>query len=191
MRQYEQERFRVNAPYHPQIQDIDEQICALLQKRKQQSAGNPGIPTDVLLEKWADQYQLEEDMLYSIFYASNSEKDFKPVVVPKNYQKTIPVHKWHEENGVIYSISTVQQYTNASVMVLQTIWDNNRYEETPTYTMIDLGSSFQVVKTDGVGSSGTKTERFVITPPLTDDLPAIKVTVKQMENDTRVVEWSF
>lgn len=185
MRQYKEEHFHLKKPHHPQIKEIDKQICALLQERKIRSEGNPGIPSDVVLKEWADQFQLEEEMLYSIFFTAYNEEMFKPVAVPTRYEKSIPLQKWYEKDAIIYSIASMQQYENASVLVMQTTWDESRYkDDRPIFTTLDLGSSYQVTATDGVGSSGTKIERFVVFPRLPDDLSTIKISVKELSNES-------
>lgn len=39
---------------------IDEQICALLQQRKEQTALTPGLPSDDTISKWAQQYGFDD-----------------------------------------------------------------------------------------------------------------------------------
>jgi len=49
---------------------IDEQICALIAKRKEISKDNPGFTQPNLIAAWSQQYGLNEDWLRSIVACS-------------------------------------------------------------------------------------------------------------------------
>lgn len=52
--------------YDKRISSIDEQICALLKRRKDISDSNPGFPSNEYISSWAGKYDLYEDLLNSI-----------------------------------------------------------------------------------------------------------------------------
>lgn len=53
--------------YEEHLLPIDEQICALLKKRKDLSNNNPGFPSDDAISNWVIKYDLYEDYLSSFF----------------------------------------------------------------------------------------------------------------------------
>ncbi|MCY0902631.1 MAG: hypothetical protein OWU32_10675, partial [Firmicutes bacterium] len=66
--------------YDEGIVAIDEQICALIKKRKDISNNNPGYPPFELLAKWAKQFELYEDLLKSVFGNLRNEQMYRPRV---------------------------------------------------------------------------------------------------------------
>lgn len=63
---------------------IDEQICAMLAKRKEISQNNPGFPHLDMISIWCQQYELNEQLMGSIFASLYYER-----TGVSHYHKTI------------------------------------------------------------------------------------------------------
>ncbi|MEY2355964.1 hypothetical protein [Lysinibacillus capsici] len=70
---------------------IDEQICTLLQQRKEQAALTPGLPSDDTISKWAQQYGFDDTFLALFFQLIKSEKYYTSKVEPSGFRHYIPV----------------------------------------------------------------------------------------------------
>lgn len=66
---------RPTTHYDEKIYEIDKEICELIKKRKDISNNNPGYPPLEYISKWAEEFDLYEDLLHSIF---GSLLDYKP-----------------------------------------------------------------------------------------------------------------
>lgn len=102
--------------YDEKIETIDEQICNLIEQRKELSNNNPGFPTKELITKWSMKYNFYEDFLNSVFSHFLNEDIYKPTVEPKGFLKNIPMLKSFEKDGVFYTVTFIRQFKNASVV---------------------------------------------------------------------------
>lgn len=104
--------------YDERIATIDEQICQLINQRKDLSNNNPGFPTKPYIADWSKKYHLYEDFLNSIFSSFFYEDIYKPVVEPKGFIKNIPILKSFERGDVFYTVTFMRQFENASIVHL-------------------------------------------------------------------------
>ena len=128
--------------YDERIAAIDEQICALIQQRKELSNNDPGFPTKQLLTNWSEKYKLYEDFLNGLFGHFFYEDLYKPKVEPKGFVKNIPILQSFEKNDLFYSVIFICQFENASVVHLSV--DRDDSDDSPVdlrrreFTFFDL-----------------------------------------------------
>ena len=178
--------------YDERLFSIDEQLCALLKKRKDISSNNPGIPPEEAITNWAIKYDLYEDYLSSLFGSLRLEDFFKPRVEPSGFRKHLPVLKSVELNERFYSVTFIRQYENASVIRLNVDWDGTDTDESP----IDIHhrrNSFELFlvgeyncRADGRrGSTGTDSHNFIVSPPLPDDISGLELVFREYSDSFR------
>ncbi|MFS0785506.1 hypothetical protein ABC345_03870 [Shouchella sp. 1P09AA] len=160
--------------YDGSTESIDREICALIQKRKQLSNEQTASPTPEKLNEWAHTYELEKEMLNALFSTIESEGDFKPIVKPKGYLGTVPLSLFHEENEIIYSLTAIQSYKNASVLFFQVASNpqkQNLQEPMRTFELTIKGTTSYVTQlTGGSGGDAMFNHRFVISPAIKEDV---------------------
>ncbi len=175
--------------YDERLLPIDEQICELMQRRKELTHGNPGEPHKAALEEWAEKYGFYEQFLYSVFNTMNAEAIYKPRVKPENFRQQIPVMRSAEQEGVFYLIATMRQYENASVVVLSADWEeldllpeDFDHPRRRSYKQLALqirgGKAYDCREDSGVGTLGKMSQNYIISPSLPDDLSGIEFCVQ-------------
>lgn len=171
--------------YDARLFKIDEQICALLEERREISNQNPGYPPFKSIESWADRYRLYPDYLKTLFNMLMSEEYFLPVVEPSDFRKYLPVLRYVERNDMIYTLSGIRQYENASVVNLSIHGDNleQQYESLRKHTHIELelGEGYHCRIDQGTSSGGNAAYGFVVSPALPDDLTGITFVFSEYE----------
>ncbi|WP_088069974.1 hypothetical protein [Gottfriedia luciferensis] len=172
--------------YDSKIEVIDEQICNLINQRKELSNNNPGFPIKELIVKWSLKYNFYEDFLNSVFSHLLNEDIYKPVVEPKGFLKNIPLLKSFEKDGVFYTVTFVRQFKNASVVHFtidkeESDIEQRRFQES---SFFELSIEAQGVDYDcrnnfGGGSGTHNSFTFTISPALPNDLSNIKLIFKE------------
>ncbi|MFD2216425.1 hypothetical protein [Metabacillus endolithicus] len=172
--------------YDEKIETIDEQICYLIEQRKELSNNNPGFPTKELINKWSMKYNFYEDFLNSVFSHFLNEEIYKPAVEPKGFLQNIPMLKSFEKDGVFYTVTFVRQFKNASVVHFtidkeDSDKDQLRFEE---HSFFDLfiegeGVDYDCRNNFGGGSGTHHSFTFTVSPALPNDLSNIKLTFKE------------
>lgn len=176
---------RPTTHYDENITQIDKKICELIKQRKDISNNKPGYPPLDYISKWAETFNLYKDLLESIFGLLWNEELHKPIVDPETFIKNVPVLKWLEIDGKLFSINTIRQYSNASVVNFNVDWnDINDSENCDTYLpdyKLYIGKEYTCRIEGGSGSSGYSTHKFIISPPLPDNFSGIKLTFTEYE----------
>ncbi|NOU86292.1 hypothetical protein GC102_10970 [Paenibacillus sp. LMG 31460] len=169
--------------YDERIFNIDEQICSLLKQRKEISGNNPGFPPFEYISKWASAFELYEDFLKAVFGSLRSEEHFKPMVEPSGFRKHIPVLQSIEKGAIFYSVTSIRQYNNASVITFSIDWDmttdlpSNPHKH--SHFELYLGEKYDCRMTNGGSTSGHSSYNYVVSPPLTDDISGIELMFKE------------
>ncbi|MEG0440262.1 MAG: hypothetical protein RR587_13595 [Solibacillus sp.] len=174
--------------YDERLFSIDEQICEMLKKRKDISNNYSGFPPKEVIANWAEKYDLYEEYLSSLFGSVRLVDYFKPRVDPIGFRKHIPVLKSVEINDRFYSVMFIRQYENASVLRLNVDWDGT--DELPM-DIHSRRSVFELLlkgdydcRADGrKGSIGTDAYKFIVSPPLPDDVSELELVFREY-NDT-------
>lgn len=168
---------------------IDEQICALLQQRKEQAAHDPGLPSDDTISKWAQQYGFDDTFLALIFQLIKSEKYYTSKVEPSGFRHYIPVLKTVEKGERLYTVSYVRQYDNASVVQLLIDWDEQQEPQLTIQQKLQrkhfglyIDASYECRSKGTGGSNGHESSTYVVTPPLPDDLRGLHFVFTEYED---------
>lgn len=169
--------------YDERIFNIDEQICALINQRKEISGNNPGFPPFGYISKWASSFGLYEDYLKAVFGTLRSEEHFKPMIEPSGFRRHIPVLKSIEKDEHFYSVTSLRQYSNASVITFSIDWDMTTDISSNTHKHshfeLCLGEKYDCRMTNGGGTSGHSSYNYVVSPPLSDDISGIELVFKE------------
>jgi hypothetical protein len=175
--------------YDERIEAIDEQICELINQRKDLSNNNPGFPTKQLISHWSKKYDFYEDFLNGVFAHFLNEEIFRPVVEPKGFLKNIPILKSFEKDDLFYSVTCLRQYENASVVHFNIDREDSDEmtgdfrERKHTWFELSIndgkGTEFDCRNEGGGGSRGHMSFTFIITPPLPDDFFEIKLIFRE------------
>lgn len=167
--------------YDERLINVDEQICALLKHRKDLSDNNPGFPPFVYISKWAASFELYEDFLKAVFGTFMSEEHFKPVVEPSGFRKHIPVLKSVEEGEFFYTVNSIRQYDNASVLTFSIDWDMTTEKPSKLHNHYELyiGEQIDCRMTTGGSTSGHASYNYVISPPLSDDISGMEFVFRE------------
>lgn len=185
--------------YDDRLYTIDEKICELLKERKELSGGDPGFPHDEAIYKWAKQYGFYPDYLNSLFSSMMDEGEFKPRVEPTTFKKHIPVFKTYEYKGIMYTVTFIRQYANASVVYLYSDWDstNEAFNEVKPHSFFQLSidDTYDCWPEGGGGTDGHLSHHFVISPALPDNLSGISLRFKEhnmpFRKDQAVLEFEI
>lgn len=168
--------------YDERLYSIDEKICALLKERKELSNGNPGFPHDDAIYNWAKQYGLYPDYINSLFSSMMDEEEFKPRVEPTKFLKHIPVFKTYEHKDIMYTVTFIRQYSNASVVYLYSDWDSTNEvfnEDKPhNFFQLSINDTYDCWSEGGGGTDGHMSHHFVVSPALPDNLSGISLRYK-------------
>jgi hypothetical protein len=176
-------RFRPPTDYYCELlAPIDEEICALFAKRKEISKDNPGFPHLALITSWCQQYGLNEDMMRSIYGYMYNEHHFLPQVEPAGFLKFVPILKSLEIDGVLYAVTHMKQYSNASVVYIEIEVDTAEPYVRLGHAGFELFISpeYQCRPNGGCGQKKGMQHSFVVTPALPDDVTGVgfRFTVK-------------
>ncbi|MCL6443042.1 MAG: hypothetical protein K6T83_06240 [Alicyclobacillus sp.] len=179
--------------YCEALTEIDEKICALVAERKQLSGGNPGFPTVELINAWADKYGLYSNQLYALFGTLYRDHHFRPLVQPKGVGRNIPIMKAVDVDGILYIVTHLRQYRNASVVYVAIVTETDEDAKDtasprtgprgPRYRWtLTVGSDYECRSIGGGGNNEQWHERFIVSPPLPDSLQGVTFTLEQRVN---------
>jgi hypothetical protein len=173
--------------YDEKIKAIDEEICHLIQQRKELSNNNPGFPTKQHIANWAEKYHFYEEFLHSVFSDFLYEEIYKPTFELKGFLKNIPILKSFEKEDQFYSVTLVRQFENASVVHLSI--DSNytddvsewHHREHPHFELSIQGveTHYDCRNDGGGGSMGHETFTFIVSPALPDDKSKYRFVFKE------------
>ncbi|MEK5237199.1 hypothetical protein NST99_16040 [Paenibacillus sp. FSL L8-0470] len=171
--------------YDTRIMDIDEKICELIKQRKDISGNNPGFPPLEQISKWAADFELYEDFLKAIFGSLLSEEHFKPLIEPSGFRQHIPVLQSIEQGEYFYTLTSMRQYSNASVITFNIDWDvtvddliRHSYKHHKHFEL-ELGEAYDCRMSDGGSSTGRAAYNYVISPPLPDNISGVELKFKE------------
>lgn len=174
---------RPTSHYDSRVERIDEELCRLIQQRRILSENNPGFPTDERIAEWSLKYGIYEDLLKSLFGSLWHEDNFKPVVEPKGYLGQLKIMKAVESGDRLYSILSIRQYENASVVNLSIDWndpeESMRPHPNPEHHELTINDRYDCRMVQGSGGNGHQHYRFVVSPALPEDPTGMVFTLKQ------------
>ncbi|MDD9271899.1 hypothetical protein ACFPES_33210 [Paenibacillus sp. GCM10023248] len=168
--------------YDERLLPIDEQICELLKQRKEISNNNPGYPQFEYIEKWAIAFDLYEDYLKSVFHVLRNEEQFKPTIEPIGFRKHVPILKSKVNEEFIYTVTSMRQYSNASIITFNIDWDvksDHSLKLNKTF-VLHLGENYHCRMDSGGGSSGHLSFNYIVSPALPDDISGIDFIFREI-----------
>jgi hypothetical protein len=175
--------FRAPTDYYCEsLEPIDKQICELLGKRKELSNNNPGFPHIEKIASWCHHNGLNEDLIRSIFASLYHEPYFLPIVEPNEFLKFVSVLKSAMINGIVFTVTYIKQYQNASVIYIEVenVTNETKVRLEHTHFELFISPDYNCRPDSGIGHNNSIQRSFVITPPLPDDLVGVefRLTVK-------------
>ena len=174
---------RPTTHYDERIKTIDKKICKLINSRKEISHNNPGYPPFEYISNWAKEFNLYDEQLKSIFGAMWNEDLYKPSVEPKEFLGNLPVLKSIEIEKRLFSITSIRQYSNSSIVNFNIDWDNINAspERQLRHTSFNLfiNEIYDCQMLDGCGGDGHFHYNFLVSPPLPDTFSGIKLIFKE------------
>lgn len=167
------------------IASIDEQICALLKQRKELSGEPALLPSPEKIAAWSEKFGLYENYLHSIFAVARRPSSFRPRIQPENFRKYIPMLRSLERDGVMYTLSFIRQYQNASVVQLLLDYESmpnaaNHSRPPHPFFELEVGAPYDAVSSGGGGSSYHFSFTFTVTPALPDELASQRFVFKTL-----------
>lgn len=173
-----QRSFRQPTDYYcEEVAPIDEQICGLLAKRKELSNNNPGFPNFDRISEWSQQYGLDEEWLQRVFaYMYGHEPHCQTTIEPAEFLKFVPILKSVAVDSIIYAVTHMKQYSNASVVCVETEVNTAEPYVRLGHANFELSISpeYQCRPNGGSGQDRGMQHSFVVTPSLPDDLTGIE-----------------
>jgi hypothetical protein len=161
---------------------IDEKICELVKRRKDVSANNPGFPPFESISQWAEQFDLYEDFLKSLFASLRNEEEFRPLIEPRSFRKHLSVLKSSQDGNRFFTVTSIRQYENASVVQLNVDCpeeDDPTNRQTHTFFGLSISDGYDCRIDGGGGSKGHFSYNFVVSPALPDAPSGIDLVFKE------------
>ena len=171
---------RTNSYYNESLLSIDKKLCELLSDRKKIIKSNLGFPPDKVVSSLADEYGFQKEYLQSLFSTIEMEEHYEPTIEPVEFQKYLPVLKAYGDQKVLYTVTYIRQYANASVLYLHMDWEEK--EDANFYPdMLDLfiNDTYFCHSEGGGGTTGHASHSYIISPALPDDLTGIELVFKE------------
>ena len=169
--------FRAPTDYYCEaLAPIDEQICALLAKRKELSQNKPGYPQLERISIWSQQYGLREDFVRMLFASFYHESSFLPRVEPIEFVKFVPILKSVGVDGVLYAVTHMKQYSNASVVNIETVIQKDETNDrfVPPQIELTISSEYSCRSDAGFVHNKGLQHSYVVIPPLPDDISGVE-----------------
>ncbi|SPF41120.1 conserved hypothetical protein [Candidatus Desulfosporosinus infrequens] len=171
--------------YCESLAPIDEQICALLAKRKEVFENNPGFPHLDIISSWCKQYELREDFVRRVFAGLYHEYHHFSLVVPTEFIRFVYILKSEKIGDVLYTIPYTKQYKNASRVYVETEVDT---DDIKIHFELFISLEHECRPEGGIRHNRNMLRTFVVTPPLPDDMSGVEfhLTIKPTINPHRV-----
>lgn len=170
--------------YNEQLFSIDKKICELLNQRKKISNNNSILPSEKVISSLADEYRFQEEYLQVLFATLEIENKFEPTVVPVEFRKYLPILKSIEHEGMMYTVSFIRQYANASMVYLYLDWDEPNKDtfdnsRSPDFFDLSIDDTYVCHSDGGGGIPGHMSYSYVVSPALPDDITGIELLFKE------------
>lgn len=183
---------RTNSYYNESLLSIDKKLCELLNDRKEIIKSNLGFPPDKVVSSLADEYGFQKEYLQSLFSTIEMEEHYEPTIEPVEFQKYLPVLKAYGDQKVLYTVTYIRQYANASVLYLHMDWEEK--EDTNFYPdILDLiiNDTYFCHSEGGGGTTGHASHSYIISPALPDDVSGIELIFKEPGRPFKVNSTGF
>lgn len=169
--------------YDERIKQIDEKICELIKQRKEISNNNPGYPPFEYISNWVEKFDLYDELLKSIFASLWDDKIYRPLIEPEGFQRNLPVLKSIEIGNRLFSVVSIRQYSNSSIVNFNIDWDNtsdsSERQSRHTHFELSISEKYDCRMMNGTGGDGHFHYNFIISPPLPDNISGIELVFKE------------
>ncbi|MFL0198269.1 hypothetical protein ACJDU8_22290 [Clostridium sp. WILCCON 0269] len=169
--------------YDERIKQIDEKICELIKQRKEISNNNPGYPPLEYISNWAEKYDLYDELLKSIFASLWNDKIYRVLIEPKEFQGNLPVLKSLEMDNRLFSVISICQYSNSSIVNFNIDWNNTsdslERQSRHTHFELSISEKYDCRMLSGTGGDGHFHYNFIVSPPLPNDISGIRLVFKE------------
>ncbi|WP_246238756.1 hypothetical protein [Paenibacillus anseongensis] len=131
----------------------------------------------------------------SVFHVLRNEEHYKPIVEPCGFRKNIPILKYKEHEEFFYTVTSMRQYSNASLITFNIDWDvmSDLYvKSTKTkHFELYLGEAYHCRMDSGGGSSGHLSINYVISPALPDDISGMNFVFREFNSPLKDTSTGF
>lgn len=169
--------------YNKRLLSIDGEICKLLNQRKEISKKDLSFPPDEIISSLANEYGFRKEYLESLFTTIEMEDSFKLDIIPTGFREYLPVLKFHEKEGVMYAVTFIRQYANASIVYLDMDWDEKKdvleANDNPDFLELSIDDTYFCRPEGGGGTAGHMSYHYIVSPALPDDLIGIELVFKE------------
>ncbi|MEK5463469.1 hypothetical protein MKY64_00505 [Paenibacillus sp. FSL R7-0210] len=180
--------------YDERIIDIDQEICSLIKKRKEVADNNPGFPPLEYISKWSEELGLYEGFLMSLFGSMMNEEQYKPMIEPAGFRQHIAILKSVVNGERFYTLTSLRQYSNASVLTLNIDWDDEPEVESNSHQHrhyeLDINGQYDCRMINGGSGSDHASYKYVVSPPLPDEISGIQFRFKEYSHPFKMGEAS-
>lgn len=144
-----------------------------------------------------DVYGFQKEYLESFFTTLGLEDSFKAIIELVEFRKYVPILKNRENEGVMYTVTYIRQYGNASVLYLHPDFENRNESIESSYRddFFDLfiDDMYICYSEGGGGTTGYISSSYIISPTLPDDISGIEFVSKELgrpfkENSTIIIK---
>lgn len=173
-----------NNYYDESLLSIDKRLCELLNERKEITKKDLDVPPDEVISSLSNKYGFQKEYLQSLFTTIGMEANFQPIVEPVQFRKYLPVLKTYEHQGVLYTVTYIRQYINASVLYLHIDWEERdesiEFSYDPNLFDLFIDDTYICRSEGGGGTTGHMSSSYIISPSLPDDLNGIELVFKEL-----------
>lgn len=173
-----------NNYYDESLLSIDKRLCELLNERKEITKKDLDVPPDEVISSLSNKYGFQKEYLQSLFTTIGMEDIFQPIVEPVQFRKYLPVLKTYENQGVLYTVTYIRQYINASVLYLHIDWEERdesiEFSYDPNLFDLFIDDTYICRSEGGGGTTGHMSSSYIISPSLPDDLNGIELIFKEL-----------
>jgi hypothetical protein len=165
-------------PYEHRLEPIDEQLVQLIAERFKLTQGANGYPTEELVDRWCQQYDIDRNVILSVFAAMNNPR--RPPLHPASPQhllNIVPVMQKVTVDDVKYQITRIEQYADFSLVYVEIYTDDE--SETANLNVhlmlnIEPKGDWHVQFYRSQGRTNHTSVVYMVSPRLSDDLSSFK-----------------
>lgn len=172
---------RIRNDYDDSFEKIDEKIIKLLHERKKQANGKRFFPPVELMEKWAEEYDMEVPQISWLMHSVNEGPHSFVHEGPGELLNVIPIMKKTLMGDFQYVLSHAMQHQSGSIITLEIEQCDKEMNigMVRAHLLLDvLGNQEYVVNRHGSRGGGGHTQvQYLVTPRLPDDLSEISFTL--------------
>lgn len=170
----------VSDAYSVELRSIDDELARWAARRLAKvAAGEGGVPGQDVIDQLSRAHGIPARVLTSLYrlLTPDDHDVARPQVRPEELESVVPLLKRARKDGILYQISRMEQYPNASLIVLDAIALEDAASELVLQVklVIEADSVYRVYLQSGFGGPGRASTTYVVTPRLPDDTSAFRL----------------